>query len=291
MKLRNTMTLLALGLAAAMASGCGPQQKDGDKTATASAAPVSSDVLLNNVRPIIEKASGGSFTAKSTFPGPENSGLVGVILAPAQGVGAKQVGWASADGSVITPGPLFDKNGTNLNETALAEHGGLLQPKDLAQRILDSNLGFVAGKSGPIVTVFFEPYCGYCNKLFEELRPKIDNGTLRARFVMVSFLRPDSAARAADIMTAKDSYKALKAWEGLADKMNAPASKATTEQQQPVLQASAMFNEASLGGTPATLICNKTSNKLEVVRGYPADTSAFFASIGDEGHEICTKAK
>lgn len=291
MKIRNTLSLLAIGLALATTAGCAGQkdaEKDTSASTTAAAAPATSETVLNNVRPIIEKASGGSFTAKSTFPGPENSGLVGVILEPSQGAGAKQIGWASADGSVITPGPLFDKDGTNLNESALAEHGGLLMPKDLAQRILDGNLGFVAGKSGPVATVFFEPYCGFCNKLFEDLRPRIDAGELRVRFVMVPFLRPDSAARGADIINAKDPYKALKTWEARADKTSAPASKATQEQQLPVMQAGALFNEAALGGTPATLICNK-SGQLEVVRGYPTDTAGFMANLGDKGHEICTK--
>lgn len=289
MKIRNTLSLLAVGLAIATLTGC-QDKKEGDKNATASAAPVTTETVLNNVRPIIEKASGGSFTAKSTFPGPENSGLIGVVLEPKAGVGAKQIGWASADGSVITPGPLFDKNGANLNESAMAEHGGLLAPKDLAQRVIDGNMSFVAGKSGPIATIFFEPYCGFCNKLFEDIRPSIEKGELRVRFVMVPFLRPDSAARGADILAAKDPYKALKTWEALSDKSKAPASTSTPEQQAAVQQAGALFNEASLGGTPASLICNKNSGQLEVVRGYPTDKASFLASIGDAGHEICSKA-
>jgi thiol:disulfide interchange protein DsbG len=288
MNIRKSLSLLAIGLSLAAMAACSPANKT-DKAASNDdiAEGASSVNVASKVAPVIEKMSSGTYTAKNSFPGPEGSGLVGVIFEPKNGSGNKQIGWATADGEYVTLGPLLDKNGQDLSEKAMTEHGGLLTPEQLAQRVLDENLGFIAGKSGPVATVFFEPYCGYCNKMFNDLKPRIDAGKIRVRFIMVPFLSADSAARGAAINTAKDPYKALKKWEALADKHGAPAANVSEEDQQVVRRGGQMFNEANLGGTPASLICNKNTKTLEVVRGYPVDGEAFAASLGDEGHAIC----
>lgn len=286
MKIRAITPILALGLAFAMV-GCARFKNDDDKSNQAEGTSQGSGDVVSNASSVVSKISGDSYIVEKTFDGPEGSGLIGLVLEPRGGVGSKQIGWASSDGRFVTPGPLFNSNGDNLNESALVEHGGLLTAEELATRIVEGNMGFVAGKRGPVLTVFFEPYCGFCNRLFDELKPRIDKGEMRVRFLMVSFLRPDSAARGADIAFAKDPYKALTDWERIKDKASAPAPKGNPERERELYNHVALFNEANLGGTPASIMCNKQTGELEIIRGFPPNLGELIANIGEEGHAIC----
>ena len=138
------------------------------------------------------------------------------------------------------------------------------------------------------MTIFFEPYCGYCNKLFENIKPLVDSGKMRARVIMVGFLRPDSIARAADIQNAKDPWKAMKNWEGLADKSKAPASTSTPEEQAKIQGWNTLMNSAGQTGTPAILYCNKQTKQVEMSKGMPPDFNSFFANVGSEGNAACS---
>lgn len=289
MKIRNKTTILALGLAFALAActGNGNQSDANNGTGPSSSSSQAGEGSVSeNAAPIVSQISNGTYTISSTFDGPENSGMVGLVLEP-QGGGSKQIGWASADGRYVTPGPLFNSQGEDLNAMAMAEHGGVLGAQELADRIMENDLGFVAGKSGPVLTVFFEPYCGYCNRLFEEIKPRIDKGEIQVRFLMVPFLRPDSAARGAEITFAKDPYKALTQWEERSDKAEAEEASASPEQQAQIQSYGTLFNEANLGGTPASLMCDKSTGQLEVIRGFPPNMGQVIANITDEGHDIC----
>lgn len=286
MKIRNTSIFLALGMTLAMTACSDPSKADKADKGSKADTEQSGD-LIGNANSIIKQVSGGMYTVEKTFEGPDGSGLVGLVLEPAGGVGAKQIGWASPDGRFVSPGPLFDSNGQNLNESSLSEHGGLLSAEDLADRIMEDNMGFIAGKSGPVLTVFFEPYCGFCNRLFEDLKPRIDKGELRVRFLMVSFLRPDSAARASEIASAKDPYRALSQWESRKDKTSAPAAKGNAEKEAEIQQYGALFNEAQLGGTPAAIMCNSNNGNLEVIRGFPPNMGELLSNISSDGHKLC----
>lgn len=289
MKIRSTTTLLTLGLALAIAGCSGTNENQSGTKASSTQSQVdqgSSGSVSENAAPIVSQISNGTYTISSTFDGPDNSGLVGLVLEP-QGGGSKQIGWASADGRFVTPGPLFNAQGEDLSAMAMTEHGGVLSASDLADRIMENSLGFVAGKSGPVMSVFFEPYCGYCNRLFEELKPRIDSGEIRVRFLMVPFLRPDSAARGAEIAFAKDPYKALTEWEERSDKMEAEEATASSDQQSEIQSYGVLFNEANLGGTPASLMCDKGTGQLEVIRGFPQNMGQIVANMSEEGHSIC----
>lgn len=239
---------------------------------------------LENVKNIVSKSSNGQFTASKLFDGP--AGMTGVLVEQAGGGGGqKLVAWTNKEGTILMPGPMFDKDGVNLTETILSEQAGYVSPEKLAEQVVDK--GFMAGKSGPIVTVFFEPYCGYCNALFEKMEPMIDKGEIRVRFIMVAFLRPDSAARAADIENASNPYNELKKWEKLKNKEDAKDSKSTEAQQAAILENNNLMNSAGQTGTPALLSCNKTTKQVEMTKGMPADYEGFIANVGEEGNPAC----
>lgn len=282
----RTFQLTALALASALVlAGCTPPANNANPKAGENSS-ATTQTPLQNVQVIVEKSSRGQFKAVETFEGPAGSGLTGVMLEPAAGGGGKMVGWTNKEGTFLMPGPLFDKDATNLSEKYLNEKSNFITPDQLAEKSVGQ--GFIAGKSGPIVTVFFEPYCGYCNKLFVDLEKEIDKGNVRARFFMVGFLAPDSLARAADIQNAEDPYKALKKWEALKDKQKAKPSTATPEQQAKIQEYNTLMNSSGQTGTPAILYCNKTTKKVEMIKGMPSDFNAFMQTVGEEGNKACS---
>lgn len=188
---------------------------------------------------------------------------------------------------MIIPGPVLDKNGTNLSDTHLNEHAGYISATELADKIQSDDLGFVAGTGGPTISVFFEPYCGYCNQLFKELKPLIDSGDVRVRFLMVGFLRPDSLDRAAAISYAPDAYKALTKWEEDTNRENAAQLDVSQEQKDQITATNQLMNSAGQSGTPAILYCTKGNNEVAIAGGKPQDIKAFVDNLSSDGHELC----
>ena len=284
-----SLSLSAILFGSLALSGCSPSDNAKNSSSGSSqseeGAQVSSmeDGALASVQKIVDKSSSGQFKAVKLFEGPE--GMTGVLVQPTNGGANKLVAWTNDTGTILMPGPLFDKDGVNLTETYLNDQAGYTSPEKLAEQVLDR--GFVAGKSGPIVTVFFEPYCGYCNALFEKMEPLIKKGEIRARFIMVAFLRPDSAARAADIENAADPFKALSKWEHLKDKSKAKESTASQEQQDKILENNNLMNSAGQSGTPALLSCNKNTKQIDMTKGMPVDFEGFVANVGSEGSPAC----
>ena len=284
-----SLSLSAILFGSLALSGCSPSS-DNAKTQGSSQSEEGSsqsssteDGALASVQKIVDKSSSGQFKASKLFDGPE--GMTGVLVEPTSGGANKLVAWTNDTGTILMPGPLFDKDGVNLTETYLNNQAGYTSPEKLAEQVLDR--GFLAGKSGPIVTVFFEPYCGYCNALFEKMEPLFKKGDIRARFIMVAFLRPDSAARAADIENAKDPFKALSKWEHLEDKSKAKESTATQEQQDEIIKNNNLMNAAGQSGTPALLSCNKNTKQIDMNKGMPVDFEGFISNVGSEGSPAC----
>ena len=278
---------LSLALAACMAlslSACAPSSEQTDKSAKSEdKAQVSLDPL-NKVQNIVEKSSKGSYRATKMFDVPGVEGVKGVVVEPSSGQ-QNVLGWTNASGDFFIPGPFFNSEGNDITKEMLQKYGGLAAPKDVADQL--QNSGFVAGTNGPILTAFFEPYCGYCNQLFTQLAPKIDKGEVRVRFVMVGFLAEDSLARAADIVNASNPYAALKTWEGTKDKSKVKTSSATEEEKSKILQNNMAMNKAGQSGTPALVFCDKNGD-VQISSGMPQDLTGFLKNISSEGHPFCS---
>lgn len=270
--------LLALGL-----SACTPASKDaktkskGDETAAISKDP------LNNVQSIVEKSSQGNFRVVKLFDVPGVGGMKGALLEPRAG-GQKILGWTNDKGEFFIPGPFYNDKAEDISKQMMEKYGDQVPPAQIADEA--QNTGFVAGTAGPVITVFFEPYCGYCNRLFQALEPLIAKGQLRARFLMVGFLHDDSLARAADIVNAKDPYAALVKWENLPDKTKAKPSTASQEQQGAITKNNLLMNKAGQAGTPAILFCSKDKG-VQMVSGLPQDLNGLLNNISSEGHPSC----
>ncbi|MBU6261198.1 MAG: thioredoxin fold domain-containing protein [Burkholderiales bacterium] len=64
--------------------------------------------------------------------------------------------------------------------------------------------------SGPhVVDVFFDPNCPYCHHLYEDLQPWVGKQGLQLRWIPVAVLAPSSEGKAAAMLQAADTRKAL----------------------------------------------------------------------------------
>ncbi len=118
--------------------------------------------------------------------------------------------YVTADGQYALVGTLLDAKGEDAGAAALQR----LVAGPISKRTWDQlqRSRWVAdGKSDAprVVYVFTDPYCPYCNRFWEAARPWVDSGKVQLRHVMVGVIRPDSANKAAAILTAASPSEAM----------------------------------------------------------------------------------
>ncbi|MGC8468344.1 MAG: thiol:disulfide interchange protein DsbG [Acetobacteraceae bacterium] len=170
--------------------------------AAAATAPAASSVLQRALRRY------GHATLLKTLPGPP--GMTAALVAVG---GQKAVVWmiGTGDTATVAVGDVWDSKGRNLTR-AMAIRMGLLPrplpPATVAARLAHAKT-FVLGSGGPEIIVFFDPNCIFCHRLYLAAQPLLAAGRLRLRVVLVGFLKPSSAGRAAAILMASDPARAL----------------------------------------------------------------------------------
>lgn len=249
--------------------------------------PVPSDPRLAKAQPLVTGASGGTVEAVSVFEGP--SGLTGVVTVEN---GRKGVVWMTADGAVLLP-MAVSATRENLTEKAMTEQG--LTPvvdaeKALTEAARAEAKGILSGTAGPIMTVFMDPNCIFCHKLFKDFQPQVKAGKVRIRYVMIGFLKPNSLAKSAAILNAKDPLAALTRDELNFDEKNEeggakPDDKSLSRWRETLDANGRILAEMGPVSTPAILAC--TNGKVELIRGAPTDPAAFVSQIQSGPHAAC----
>lgn len=138
-------------------------------------------------------------------------GLTGWIVSRA---GTPNVIYTTADGQVAVIGAMVDTTGKNLSEGFLEQYGA----NPALPKALD-DLGtshYIAvkpsGATQRIIYIVFDPNCPYCSVAYKAFRQFSAQG-IEFRWVPVAYLRPDSAGRAAALLSASDPAKALESNE------------------------------------------------------------------------------
>lgn len=263
-------------------AGCTTQNSPVADQGSDRSGDVSKEEALEKIQSVVRNASRGDFQATQVFDGPENLDLYGLVIEPERGPN-KMIGWVTKDGNYFLPGPVFDQNGENIAEEYMEQYSGFISNEELADKVKD--MGFVAGTSGPILTAFFEPFCGFCNQLFTQINPLVERGEVRVRYLMVGFLRPDSLDRAASIHFADNPQQTLVDWELNPNKDEVQLDEVTDEQRQAITEHAELMFSAGLSGTPALMFCsNGEINKLS---GMPGDVESFVSQLSEEGHGSC----
>lgn len=192
--------LLLLGVA-----GCSQAREPAQPSPVAATTP-QSPVATAGARPAVLAAlEAKGFEVLGDFDAP--SGLHGYAgLAGQQPLAV----YVTADGQHALVGTLLDAKGNDAGADALQR----LVAAPMSRRIwsqLEKSRWVADGRADAprVVYVFTDPNCPYCNRLWENARPWVDAGKVQLRHVMVGVIRPDSATKAAAILTAASPAAAL----------------------------------------------------------------------------------
>lgn len=250
--------------------------------------------ILAQAKKLISGASHNSVEVLSVFSGPD--GMVGAITESNK---RKSIAWLSPHAKVVFPGTALDADGHNVTEAALAEqHVYMSASNGLSKMIEPGRRGILVGTAGPILNVFLDPNCIFCHKLYLGLKPYVESGKVRVRYVMVAIVKPDTArGRAATILTSANPAQALdddetrfdeKTEDGGASVLaNIPADIGET-----ITSNTTLMGDMGITGTPASVFCTKDAdkpgqNKVVMRSGWIEKLDGFLPELEKEGHAGC----
>ncbi|MFM0265572.1 thiol:disulfide interchange protein DsbG [Paraburkholderia sediminicola] len=142
-----------------------------------------------------------------------SSGLKAVVAESGQD---RRLFYVSPDGKSLIVGTVFDASGTNITSADMARAGlatDVPAPTALpgAIRELPAALWDRAGKlnwleegtGDNVMYVVFDPNCPYCRQLWSSLRPAVQSGKVRVRWLPVAILAESSKGLAAALYASK----------------------------------------------------------------------------------------
>lgn len=253
--------------------------------ATLAAAPMSATAGAPSAAFVVQSATHGAVVMDSAAPGPSKNlqAIIGHLKAnPAQ----RLVLWL-VDGEYIVSGPLFGANGANLSEQMAIGKGLIPKPLTGSQAfaIAKPAHAFLLGKSGPVLTAFEDPNCSACHAFNTSVSKDVAAGKLRVRVIPVGFLKPDSVARAATILSNKEPAAAWRANEAsfkdAPEEGGYPIGKPSSEAIAQVTFNTQLLSRVDQGqvATPTILYCNK-AGEAQIMRGWNPGILSQLGSAG-----------
>lgn len=194
------------------------------------------------------------FKVLKSFP-TQAPGIQGYVVKNKQGKMGVLYGYK---GFVIAGG-LYNPKGHDLtkdyNKTELPEPDF----KSVADKLQKDPLLITEGSGkAPQVYVFADPNCIFCHKFWEETRDWVKQGKIQIHWVMVGFLKPSSAGRAARIMSMHKRSTAVDLDEA---KFNVSQEEGAVKTLEPIPaniqtdldEHSSMMKQLGFSGTPAVV--------------------------------------
>lgn len=228
--------------------------------------------------PVLQTIQGQGASIGQSFPGPD--GLTGwVVKIP----GRTFIVFTTPSGGYAMNGILVDRSGANM--MTQYEEQYVRQPaaaKLAAGLASDGSLVKEGNAHAPLLYVYADANCIYCNQLWTLLRTPVQAGKVQVQWAMVSFLKPSSPGRAAAILDAKDRAAALALDETKFDKAKEeggipPADPVSADANKALQQHSAQMAEANADGTP--LLVFKRGGNWTLEEGMPKDMDAFISAL------------
>jgi thiol:disulfide interchange protein DsbG len=167
-------------------------------------------------------------------------------------------------------GSMVDVNGEDLSQAALDKLvSEPMTKKTWGQLGASAWIADGARNAPRIVYTFTDPNCPYCNKFWNDARPWVKAGKVQLRHVMVGILRPDSAGKAAALLSAKDPQRALSQHE----QQHASGGVAALAKIAPKVRAQLDANEQLMqqlgfSATP-TVLYKDGAGHLQTAQGAP----------------------
>jgi thiol:disulfide interchange protein DsbG len=163
----------------------------------------------------------------------EVPGLTGYIVTNQDGT---QVVYG--DGGYLIVGHVISPKGTDLTDDYRQRYSpgpdlaGVVSKLDAGGHLINEGRA-----TSPLLYVFADPNCIFCYHFYKMAEPLVSSGQLQLRWVMVAFLQPSSAPKAAAILAATDPRAALHADEDRFDVTHESGGVAPAAAQDRALQA------------------------------------------------------
>lgn len=175
--------------------------------------------------------------------------------------------YLTADKQHAIIGSLLDAAGNDLTSAVIDEKINRPQSKVIWSKLETDAHWISEGKAGAkVVYVFTDPNCPYCKRFWNDAQPWVKSGKIELRHIPVGVLGESSRKKAAYILAAKDSTKALIDNEsGKASAKEKAVADAQAEQLDTNLQ---LMSQVGASGTPAILYLDET-DMLQLHPGAP----------------------
>lgn len=240
------------------------------------AATEAEDSKANTAQGLIDNISKGQLKTLRTFQGPGD--LTGFVLQPPGG--SPMIMYANESGDYAVYGTLLGPDGENISEADTSTYVDAYIAKTILTYLPDTVQFSEGSADAPFqITVMADPNCSACHYFYDVAKPSIDNGKLRINWILVAFVKPDSEAKAAAIMSADDPAAAMALNESGFDSSteeggaNIP-DELTDEQKASVAKNMTFMRNAGLGSTPTILFYDK-NGEFKFIKGSPRDMAGF----------------
>ncbi|MHB1666147.1 thiol:disulfide interchange protein DsbG [Thiomonas sp.] len=236
-----------------------------------SLAPVvaAADVAPSALPPVMAKVTQAGVTVVKEFKA--IGGLNGWLMMHGS---QPAIAYTTPDGKALLFGALVNDQGQNMT----AAYMGRYVPKPKLNKLipeLEKSAYVTVGNpdSKHMIYAFVDPNCIFCHLTNIELTPYIKAG-LQVRLVMVGFLKPDSAAKAAAILEAKNPAKAWatneKGFNETAEEGGITGIPHPSAKTVAALQANmALMQKFGFNGTPG--IVYQQNGKWQTINGMPQE--------------------
>lgn len=228
---------------------------------------------------LIKKIGQDKLSVLTTFPGPGN--LHGFVLQPEGG--QPMIMYLDDQARYAVYGTVIGADGSNLSEQNTEQYVKKYTAMKIADNLAEATPITEGRDDAPYkMIVVADPNCSACNYSYKAMKPFIDNGQLQVQWILVYFVQPDSQAKAAAIMGAKNPGQAMAENEmGFDMKTEEGGIKPLTDIPKPLLNElegnMKFMHDTGISSTPTLIYYNK-AGELKFISGAPSDMAAFFKS-------------
>ena len=225
---------------------------------------------------LIKKIGQDKLSVLNTFPGPGN--LHGFVLQPEGG--QPMIMYVDDKGEYAVYGTVLNKEGANLTEQDTEKYVKKYTAMKIADNLAETTPIKEGSDDAPYkLIVVADPNCSACNYSYNAMKPFIDKGELQVNWILVYFVRPDSQAKAAAIMSAKDPGKAMAENEAGFDMKTeeggiAPMTNIPQSLKDELAGNMKFMQDTGISSTPTLIYYNK-EGELKFIAGAPSDVDAF----------------
>jgi len=221
-------------------------------------------------RQLVTKLANGQVSIVQQFNSIGN--LEGFVVETVHGPKQKSIVYADKQGQYMVVGTVIDANGNNISQRDYtAQVTDVQAPKVYVDATKTNWVQDGNPKAPHKAYIMIEPNCIACHMLYQALKPMLASGQLSVRWILVSFMKPQSDGMVAAIMQAKDVSAAMSFDENNFDTKTETGGikpvAVTPAIKERIKQNMDFMTNAGFAGTPV-IIFKTTDGKYQIIPGF-----------------------